>query len=162
MKQVGHEGDLRDGQPEVPGEEVVDDPPVPPAAGEGDPHQAETPASLAESVERSGLYHVPDIFAVNMQISVCPVNQKHSKRNRIEPDQAVELLVNDDRLVLGEVEDVAGHDAHDVALTPPAPGGEVVVRQEIVSLPGFVGLVVGYVPAQSVASSQDIGPEPSM
>ena len=32
VEQVGHEGDLRDGQPELPGEEVVDDSTVAPAA----------------------------------------------------------------------------------------------------------------------------------
>ena len=58
MEEVGHEGELGDGQPEVPGEEVVDDPPVAAAAGEGDPHQTETPASLAESVEGPVLYCV--------------------------------------------------------------------------------------------------------
>ena len=51
VEQVGHEGDLGDGQPEAPGEEVIDDSPVAPAAGEGDPGKAETPGSLAISVE---------------------------------------------------------------------------------------------------------------
>ena len=88
-----------------------------------------------------------------MQISVCPVNQKHSNHNRIEPNQAVELLVNDDRFVLGEVEDVAGHDADDVALAPPAPGREVVVRQAVVRLPAFVRLVVGDVPGHDTPQS---------
>ena len=55
MEEVGHEGDLGDGQPEVPGEEVVDDSTVSTATGKGDPHQTESPASLAESVERSRL-----------------------------------------------------------------------------------------------------------
>ena len=48
MEEVGHEGDLGDGQPEVPGEEVVDDPPVSTATGESHPGKAETPASLRE------------------------------------------------------------------------------------------------------------------
>ena len=51
VEEVGHEGDLGDGQPEAPREEVVDDPTVSPAAGEGDPHQTEAPGSLAEGVE---------------------------------------------------------------------------------------------------------------
>ena len=51
VEEVGHEGDLGDGQPEAPREEVVDDPAVAPAAGEGDPHQTEAPGSLAEGVE---------------------------------------------------------------------------------------------------------------
>lgn len=46
MEEVGHEGDLGDGQPEVPGEEVVDDAPISPTAGEGDPGQTETPAYI--------------------------------------------------------------------------------------------------------------------
>ena len=85
-----------------------------------------------------------------MQISVCPVNQKHSNHNRIEPNQAVELLVNDDRFVLGEVEDVAGHDADDVALAPPAPGREVVARQFVFPLPAAVFLIVDGVPDRNM------------
>ena len=51
VEEVGHEGDLGDGEPEPPGEELVHDPPVPPAAGEGDPHETETPGSSAAGVE---------------------------------------------------------------------------------------------------------------
>ena len=46
VEQVGHEGDLRDGQPELPGEEVVDDSTVTPAARKSHPGKTEAPASL--------------------------------------------------------------------------------------------------------------------
>ena len=69
MEEVGHEGDLGDGQPEVPGEEVVDNPPVAATASEGHPHQTESPASLTESVVRSALEFVPEIVALKMEFS---------------------------------------------------------------------------------------------
>ena len=43
VEEVGHEGDLGDGQPKLPGEKVIDDPSVAPAASEGDPEETEAP-----------------------------------------------------------------------------------------------------------------------
>ena len=72
VEEVGHEGDLGDGQPEAPGEEGVDDPPVAPAASEGDPHQTEAPGSLAVCVIE--LYLVP-----TLPMEIWPVDQHQSQ-----------------------------------------------------------------------------------
>ena len=76
VEEVGHEGDLGDGLPEAPGEEVIDDTPVPSAAGEGHPHEAETPPSLAEGVERPPLDEVNVLARVPAEVSVGPEDQE--------------------------------------------------------------------------------------
>ena len=56
VEEVRHEGDLRDGQPELPGEEIIDDTSVSAAAGESHPEQTEAPGGLAESEIGLGLH----------------------------------------------------------------------------------------------------------
>ena len=125
MEEVGHEGDLGDGQPEAPGEEGVDDPPVAPAAAEGDPCQTESPASLAGGVVELGFRPVLGGKEVS------PVDQEESQQADHGPQDQVQTAVYFDFFVLGEPEQVAAHDTDDVAVVPPAPGGEVVIREDV-------------------------------
>ena len=91
-----------------------------------------------------------------MKTPEVPVDQQQPQYYCIEPYQEVELLVNDDLLVLSDPEQVAGHDAQDVALAPPAPGAEIIGRQMVVALPLHVLDVVTTVPEQSPGILQSI------
>ena len=146
MDQVGHEGDLGDGVPEAPGEEVVDDPAIPSGAGEGDPHEAEAPACLVEGEVRSFLEEVDKLASVMPEVSVCPEDQEQPQQSSINPDEDIELPVDDESLVLGEPEDVARHDPQYVALTTLAPGRKVKARDAVFDLPLSVPVEVGDVP----------------
>ena len=95
VEEVGHEGDLGDGQPEAPGEEVVDDPPVAPTAGECDPEQAETPAGLAGGVVELGFSVV-----IGGEV-VSPVDQEEAERTGDSPEDQVEGRIYVELFVLG-------------------------------------------------------------
>ena len=51
VEQVGHEGDLGDGGPESPGQEVIHRAAIALHAGEGDPAEADPPGGLVEIPE---------------------------------------------------------------------------------------------------------------
>ena len=123
VEEVGHEGDLGDGQPEAPGEEVVDDPPVATAASECDPEQTEAPAGLAVSVEQLDL-------SVSLPGEVWPVHQHQPQCNDGHPYDDVNQAVDVDSPVLGEVQEVACHNTEEVGLIP-APGGKEELGQNI-------------------------------
>ena len=48
MEQVGHEGDLGDGDPQPPGKEVVDESSIAFDTGEGHPGKADAPSQLVK------------------------------------------------------------------------------------------------------------------
>ena len=52
VNEVGHEGNLCDGAPTAPGEEIVDNPTQSTAAGEDQPRQTEPPHHVLASVPK--------------------------------------------------------------------------------------------------------------
>ena len=77
MEEVSHEGELGDGQPELPGEEVVHNPPISPAASEGDPEETEAPSRLPESE-----IHLREGFSIFSSAKVWTQSVKRGGRRR--------------------------------------------------------------------------------
>ena len=88
MNQVGHEGDLGDGSPPVPGEEVVDDASEPAAAGKDEPGEAETPHQVAVSVPEP-CDRLVRVHPLKVSVVGC-VDQSEEKEEHALPDHKVD------------------------------------------------------------------------
>ena len=129
MNQVGHEGDLGDGAPPVPGEEVVDDASEPAAAGKDEPGEAETPhhvtASVPEPCDRLVRVH-----PVKVSVIGC-VDQSEEKEEHALPDHKVDHRWDVDLLSSGDVKEMSQEKTHYVALVSSSINCEILTLNNV-------------------------------
>ena len=116
VEEVGHEGDLGDGGPHAPGEEVIDDATVSPDTGEGDPGEHQTPAELPHCLHCPLLLDV--IERVDVVNTVGAIHQTEGCQEDKWPDGQVGQGTEVNLDILGHMKDVAHHQSHQVALIP--------------------------------------------
>ena len=78
VNEVGHEGDLCDGTPPAPGEEIVDNPTQSAAAGEDQPRQADSPHHVAASVPEP-CYALPGVNVLKVGVVGCVDQSKEEE-----------------------------------------------------------------------------------